>query len=50
LIFAFLIRIIFQLIRRYDITLQDVTKPWTMRPANGLFLQDDMWVKIQKRT
>ena len=38
-----------QLFRRYDITLVDPTDPWKSVNRNGLFLQEDMFVRISDR-
>ena len=37
-----------QLLRRYDITLIDPSKPWNSVNA-GIFLQKGMWVRITRR-
>lgn len=41
-------KVFVELLRRYDITLIDPSKPWSSVSA-GIFLQKDMWVRITRR-
>ena len=38
-----------QLIHRYDITIRDTSRVWDMKPGNGLYLQDNMFVVMRLR-
>ncbi|KAH7304718.1 cytochrome P450 [Stachybotrys elegans] len=43
-------KIIFELLRNFDIALVDPLAPWKTDCVNGLFLISDMWVQITSRT
>jgi cytochrome P450 len=42
-------KVIFELVRRFEITLEDPAKPFERNTSYGLFLQTGMWVRIEER-
>jgi cytochrome P450 len=42
-------KVIFEMLRNFDIAMIDATKPWKTENANGLFLITDMWVQVMAR-
>ncbi|KAJ6437134.1 cytochrome P450 52A11 [Purpureocillium lavendulum] len=45
-----LFKTIFELLRRFDVTLVHPTRPWDARNTLGLFVISDMWVHVSERS
>ncbi|VUC29153.1 unnamed protein product [Clonostachys rosea] len=42
-------KLLFEIVRNFDIALIDPTKPWKARNYMGLFVISDMWVQVMER-
>ncbi|CAG9954496.1 unnamed protein product [Clonostachys rosea f. rosea IK726] len=42
-------KLLFEIVRKFDIALIDPTKPWKARNYMGLFVISDMWVQVMER-